>query len=429
MPAPSSPTWLLKNGPVARCFPAEVMRADIRVVRGQIADVGEGLRPIYPNEEVVDCAGRLIMPGFVAAHTHLAETIALGCASPRPPRERIAAAHTADSLYYSVLAGAVAALRSGVTTVIDAVSAPNAVRGSLDVVAHALEEVGIRGVVSYATSDLEGADAARLAIEEHQTFLGRYRGQRCAALVGGLASHALGDETLTRLTELAARYAVGMHLQIGETEQDALITEQKYGLGLCERLFEAGALVPRTLLANGAHLAFEEIAVAREAGCWFAYCPRRNMLDGSGHPPLEHLPPDRTVLGTDAMSLDILSELELAYLKMRDERHPVTVARVAHMLTNTQRLAAQCLGVSLGTLQSGAAADLVMLDYDPPMPITTANLHEHVVHGLAGTAVTDVMVNGMFLIQRGALTNSAIAGQLARARAEATALWQRIGTA
>jgi len=427
MPRPTATrALLLKNGLLARCFPAEVRRADVRIVRGQIADIGEGLAPIYADEAVTDCTGKLVMPGFVAAHTHLSEALALGQSSPRLAREAISAAHSAESLYYSALWGAVQAVRSGVTTVIDTVSARGCIKGSLEVIAHALEEVGMRGVLSYATSDLDGPEAADAAIEEQAAFLAKYRGPYCAGLVGGLASYALDDRTLERLAELAARHAVGFHLQIGETGIDAEVTERKYGLGLAERLFDAGALVPRTLLANGAHLTFEEMAVAREAGCWFAYCPRRAMYEGTGHTALEHLPPDRTVLGTDAMSLNFLGELETAHLKMRDDHHPVAVTRVAHLVTNSQRLAAQCLGVSLGTFHSGAAADLVMLDYAPPMPITAANLHEHVVHGLPGSPITDVMVNGVFLLREGRLTNPALDAALARAAEETTAYWVRL---
>jgi cytosine/adenosine deaminase-related metal-dependent hydrolase len=403
-----------------------VERADIRVVRGQVADVAENLTPIYADEVVVDATGKLIMPGFVAAHTHLAELLALGIQSPRPSKDVISQHQTADSLYYGTLFGAVEAIKSGVTTVIDSVSAANCVEGSLEVVAHALDEVGIRGVLSYATSDLEGGDASREALAEQKRFLSKYRGPRCAGLVGGLASYALEAETLQALCDLAARFGVGLHLEVGATEDDAMITEKKFGLGLAERLFEAGALVPRTLLANGAHLAFEESAMAREAGCWFAYCPRSNMLEGTGHADLEHLPPDRTVLGTDSMSLHFLGELETAFLKMRDDHHPMSVTRVAHMVTNTQRLAAQCLGVSLGTFHSGAAADLVMMDYNPPMPLSEANLHEHVVHGLPSTKVCDVMVQGEFLLRDSKLTNPNLEAALQKARDQTLDLWRRI---
>jgi cytosine/adenosine deaminase-related metal-dependent hydrolase len=135
--------------------------------------------------------------------------------------------------------------------------------------------------------------------------------------------------------------------------------------------------------------------------------------------PLEHLPLDRTVVGTDFSSPDVLAELAAGWLQLRDRGTRLPIDRLLLALANSQRLASQCLGLSLGSFQSGAAADLVVYDYDPPAPLTAASLAEHLIYGLPTAGVDAVLIHGRFRVRGGQYVAGDSSRLMARAREDA----------
>jgi cytosine/adenosine deaminase-related metal-dependent hydrolase len=421
-----------------------VARADLRVLRGQIAEVGENLAPLG-GEEVIDCRGQIIMPGLAAAHAHLGHSLARGHLDQVVLRDagacglggsdlagrgdelwrEVSAAHDEDSLYHSALAGALEALSRGVTTVVDLVGAPSEMSNALDVVGKALGEVGLRGILSRGGPDGD-EEAARHSLDETDAFLQKNRGPFLSGLVGAQSASAMDADTLRRAADLAEKHDTGVHLHVGETAEDSVSAAERYGLGLGEHLLEAGVLSPKSLLVVGAHLSFEEMAMARESGSWFAWCPRASMALCREQPDAQHLPPDRTVLGTDVMSVHPLAELEAAYLKMRDAGCLLPPHRVILMLVNGQKLASQALGVSLGTLEPGAAADLAFFEREPFFDLDEFSLAEYIIYGLRGARVEAVMVNGRFLLREGAPQMENLSQVRENIRREARALRERL---
>ena len=148
---------LLKGATVATLDPPLVEAADLRVDGERIAERGPSLSAI-PGEEVQDLAGAVVMPGLVNAHTHLYSALARGMPAPRvPPRNfveilervwwRLDRALDAETVHLSGLVGAIDAALSGTTLLIDHHSSPSFIRGSLDALQKALEEVGLRSAL------------------------------------------------------------------------------------------------------------------------------------------------------------------------------------------------------------------------------------------------------------------------------------------
>src|SRR6185369_1109880 len=146
---------LFKSATLVTFSPATVEIADLRVAYGRIRERARGLEA-REGEEVIDATGKLVMPGFVCAHTHLYSALARGMPAPREAPlnfvqilERIwwklDRALDAAALEASALVGALEALKSGTTTLIDHHASPAFIDGSLDVIAGALEKVGVRG--------------------------------------------------------------------------------------------------------------------------------------------------------------------------------------------------------------------------------------------------------------------------------------------
>ncbi len=146
--------------------PPSIDSTDIRIQNGRIAEGGENLQA-NPREDVLDLHGKVVMPGFVCAHTHLYSTLSRGMPPPKnPPNNflqilqniwwKLDRALDDESIYYSALVGAIEAVRCGTTTLIDHHSSPRAIKGSLDIIREALSKVGMRGILCYEVTDRGG---------------------------------------------------------------------------------------------------------------------------------------------------------------------------------------------------------------------------------------------------------------------------------
>src|SRR3954454_8139377 len=142
-------------------------------------------------------------PGLVCAHHHLYSALARGMpAPPRTPRSfrqileqiwwRLDTALDLEMLRASARLGATEALMSGTTAIVDHHESPNAIEGSLDVIAEACAEVGVRVVCAYGVTDRHGADGARRGLAENERFL--HAGGR--GLVGVHPLFTCSDDTL-----------------------------------------------------------------------------------------------------------------------------------------------------------------------------------------------------------------------------------------
>jgi cytosine/adenosine deaminase-related metal-dependent hydrolase len=166
-------------------------------------------------------------PGLVCAHHHLYSALARGCRRRRRRRPtflsvleqvwwRLDTALDLEMLEWSAKLGALEALEAGCTAIIDHHESPNAIEGSLTVIADACAEVGVRVITSYGVTDRHGADGARRGLEENDRYL-RAGGR---GMVGVHAAFTCSDDTLAAAAELAARHGVGVHIHVAEGPDD-----------------------------------------------------------------------------------------------------------------------------------------------------------------------------------------------------------------
>src|SRR5204863_1466090 len=136
----------------------------------------------------------------------------------------------------------------------------------------------------------------------------------------------------------------------------------------------------------------------------------------------------RAALGTDGIDQDVLAEARAAFLKMREAGREDASAAVMDLVAGGHRLAAALFGLPFGKLDSGVPADLVVLDYRPPTPITSDNLAGHVAFGLDRSHVRSVMVAGRWVVRDRLVTALHAGATFARAREVAPDLWQRMSS-
>lgn len=428
-----------------------------RILQGQALAIADGLiRAIgpqdelaarFPQDERLDARGQYVLPGNICAHTHFYGAFARGLAIPGPapkdfpeilqklwwPLDR---SLTAEDVRYSTLVNLVDAIRHGTTTLIDHHASPNALAGSLDQIAAAVDQSGLRAVLCYEVTDRDGEAKTLAGIDENLRFLERVQreqpaGGRLAATFGLHASLTLSEETLQACRE-AVSEEVGFHIHVAEHEADEYDSLAKSGMRVVDRLQHHGILGPRTIVAHAVHVDAREVMLLAESGTWVTHQPRSNMNNGVGVAEVESLlrAGVRVCLGTDGFQHTMWDEWKTAYLLHkvwhRDPRRMSALDVVTMAIRNNAALANQFFPEApLGVLREGAYADLIFVDYHPHTPLTPGNLPWHIVFGFNESMVTTTIANGQVLMRdREILTldEEAIAAQACKL---APAVWER----
>ena len=442
---------------------------------GRIADLGgtAELRARHPTAEVLDAGGQIALPGMICAHTHFYGAFARGMALPGEPATnfvqilqklwwRLDKTLTLDDVYYSALVCLCDAIRHGTTTLIDHHASPNVIEGSLDTIAQAVQQSGLRAGLCYEITDRDGPERAVGGLRENERFLRKVPSSTFqvpgqdqtppstnrkseienrksgvfAGMVGLHASLTLADETLEGAAGLARDLGVGCHIHVAEDKADQQDSLKKSGLRVVERLDKAGVLGPRSIAAHCVHIDAYEMDTLRQTGTWVVHNPRSNMNNAVGTAPVPALL-RRGIgvgLGNDGFSNDMFQELKVAYLLPKQASgDPRTlpaddVLRLA--VTNNAALAAAIFAAGtpspFGILAVGAHADVILLDYVPPTPLTAANFPWHLVFGIAGSHVDTTIVGGRVLMRGRQLLTLDEAAIAARARVLAQRLWARV---
>lgn len=413
--------------------PVEMVAADVIVEGDRVTAVGAAIEGTATR----DYGGCLIIPGNVCAHTHLYSALARGMPyTLEPPADflqilqriwwRLDRALDEASIRASALIGGAAALLAGTTTVIDHHASPGAIDGSLDIVADALAELGLRSVLSYEVTDRDGPTRASAGVRENERFLATRR-PLARGQVGAHASFTMSEATLSACVGLADRAGTGIHIHVAEDEIDQTDAHARFGAGVIERLADAGALNGRALLAHCVHLDAQESALIRDSEAWVAHNPTSNMNNSVGRAAVARLG-ERVALGTDGIGGDMFAESRAAYFRQREDDVGTSLGWPLARLAEGARLAGRLFGeAALGTIAPGAPADLVVLDYAPPTPLVAGNLAGHWMFGLGAVDVRAVFVAGQLIMEDGLLTTVDHDELTANAAIQAVGLWERLG--
>lgn len=428
----------LRNATAVTLDPVSVRPGThLRCAGGLIEVLGPDLTPTT-GDEVVDLEGQVVMPGLVVGHHHLYSALARGMPAPfrTPPTNftevlekvwwRLDKQLDDDTVYLSALAGSLEAARFGVTSIVDHHASPGAVVGSLDLIGQGISEVGLRGVLCYEVSDRDGPEVAEAGVAENERFCNAHADHpHLRGLIGAHASFTIGDQTLDRLAALVERTGAGLHIHLLEDAVDRSRSVEAFGADPVTRLADRGLLTRNALLAHGVHLTAPEIARLRDAGVRFAHNARSNMNNRVGAANLGALG-DRVVLGTDGIDGDILAEARAASFRGREHDPPVDLGDYLAMLHRSNAILSERFGARFGELAPGAVADLVVLDYDPPTPLTAENLAGHVGFGWGAHLVRSVVVGGSFVLRDRQYTRLDAVEAFARTRAGAERLWKKL---
>jgi cytosine/adenosine deaminase-related metal-dependent hydrolase len=185
-------------------------------------------------------------------------------------------------------------------------------------------------------------------------------------------------------------------------------------------------LGPDALLAHCVHITGQEAADISSSGAAVAHNPRSNMNNRVGYSLLGHAG-TRVALGTDGIGGDMITESQVAFFRAAEAGVATDPGWPLRRLAEGARIAGRRFGEPLlGTIAPGAPADLTVLSYPSPTPLTGENLPGHWVFGVSSRQVRDVIVAGELVVadrRSTRIDEEKIAQQAAR---EAKRLWARL---
>lgn len=431
--------------------PAVSEPTDVAVDGGKIAAVGRGLAAKHPGAERVAGNGRFLSPGLVCSHTHLYSALARGMlVSIQPSKDfaqqlknlwwRLDRAIDLPILEASALAGCADAVMAGVTSLVDHHAGPEAIDGSLSVIRGAYEKIGCRGLLCYETTDRNGREGARAGVRENVRFAKEVAADRAAgkavlteAAIGAHAPFTVGDETLGLLSDAVKSTGRGFHIHVAEDKFDAVDSRHRFGKDPLVRLDDAGLLDERAIIGHGLWLSESEVELLSARNGFLAHNARSNMNNSVGYNTLLHKHRN-VVLGTDGMGADMLEEFKFAVFRHRESVGPWWPGEFLQALDRGNRLLERYAAAGpaadgsprvFGKVEAGAAADLVLWDYEAPTPLVADNVAGHIAFGMSSRSVLSVMAAGRWVVRdRQPLFDAASVG--AKAREQAVRLWKRM---
>ncbi len=412
----------------------------------RIAEVGsdQEMKEKYKNADYIDAKGGVIMPAFINTHEHIYSAMARGLSikgyNPKGFLDildgqwwTIDRHLTMEQIKYSAMDTIISGIRNGVTTIFDHHASFGQIQGSLFTIAEAAKELGMRACLCYEVSDRDGKEKARESVMENAEFI-RYALKDDTDMIAGMmgmhAQFTISDETM----ELAAANKpkeTGYHIHVAEGIEDLHDCLKKYGKRIVDRLMDHGILGEKTLLGHCIYINTHEMDLIRDTDTMVVHNPESNMGNACGCPPTMELVKRGIItgLGTDGYTHDMTESFKVANVLHKHHLCDANAAwgEVPKMLfENNAVIANRYFEAPLGVLKPGAAADVIVVDYDPPTRLDETNCNGHILFGMTGRDVVTTIGNGKVLMKDRELKVADAKEVMAKCREASAKLWKSI---
>ena len=419
--------YVITQDPERRAFAADVLVED-----GRIAAVES---PGRSAEEVIDCRGCAVLPGFINLHNHVANTLLRGIADDVPLEEMLPKASAIDAkltrrdVQLGALLGCVEMIRSGTTSVHDLFYWE-------DEVARAIRQSGMRGFLSWVTLDEDRTTQHGSPLKNADAFVAKHKGDELVTpSVGVQGVYAASEETFTKAKEIAERHGVRLHMHLSETRGEVERHRKETGLRPIDWLETIGFLDPRLTAAHCVWVTMNEVRTLARHAVSVAHCPVSNMKLASGGvaPVPEMLQEGVAVgLGTDSPisnnAMDVFGDMKVAALLHKATRWDARTMPAQTVLDLATIRAAQALQLEreIGSIEVGKRADLAVVSLRGPhtTPFYPENVISHLVYGCRGSDVQATIVDGQVLMADRVLRTVDESDVVARAQETARELFE-----
>lgn len=375
------------------------------------------LRDRFTARHTIDCGDQVLMPGLVNAHTHVPMTLLRGLADDlrldvwlmgyMMPVEREFV--SPDFVRLGTSIACLELIHSGVTCFADMYYFE-------EHVAQVAAEMGLRAVCSQTVLKFPTPDAQSYeeSLAEARDFIQRWKGH--PLITPSVAPHApytCTPEILQATAALAIEFDVPLHTHIAETAPEVENSRAEHGMSVVPYAKKHGILDAKVIAAHCVHIDEGEMLTLRHHHAGIAHNPSSNLKLASGFAPvtkmLEH--GLNVGIGTDGPAsnndLDMFEEMRLAAFLSKSVANDPTALPARTALAMATRLGAKALhlGDITGSLEPGKRADLILVELSPlhnaPRFRRDPNgLYAQLVYAAKSSDVSDVMVNGKWLMRQ-----------------------------
>ena len=374
----------------------------------------------YQSADVVDCGGKVLMPGLINAHTHVPMTLLRGLADDlrldvwlmgyMMPVEREFV--SPEFVRLGTQLACAESIRSGVTTFVDMYYFEGDV-------AKATAEAGLRAicgqsVLKFPTPDAASYEESLTAAEE---FIKEWKDH--PLIIPAIAPHAVytcTDEILRACADLAIKYDIPLHTHISETAAEVENIRKESGMPVVPYVKKRGIFDAKVIAAHCVHIDEGEMRTIQHAHGGIAHNPSSNLKLASGFANVKRMLEVgvNVGIGTDGPAsnndLDMVEEIRLASMVAKCASGDPTALPAKQTLAMATCIGAKAVHIDhlTGSLVPGKRADLILLGINevhnsPNFHRDPEGIYAQIIYAAKATDISDLMVNGQWLMRNRAL--------------------------
>ncbi len=361
-------------------------------------------------KKIIEAEGKVVMPGLINAHTHLAMTLLRGYADDLPLEQwwfkKIFPAEskfTKKHVFWGSLLGCLEMIKSGTTCFADFYYFE-------DEVAKAVKKIGLRAILGIGVLDVPtfAFKNTKQILDEIPKIARKWKGDELVRI--SVAPHMFQTtslETYKKCKQIADKFGLLLQTHLAETESEVAYCCEKYGDWPAKILIKHKILDKKSLVAHCCWLDDEEIKLLAKHKVNIVHCPVSNMKLASGLMPLKKIfkAGVNVSLGTDGAcannSLDLFGEMKTAALLAKLASSDPTAAKAQYILDIATINGAKALGLEkeIGSLEPGKKADIIIIDFSQPHLNPVYNIASHLVYAAKSSDVETVIVNGKIIME------------------------------
>jgi 5-methylthioadenosine/S-adenosylhomocysteine deaminase len=390
----------------------------VAVTGDQITAVGDEneLKQDYSAQKIVDCQGKILIPGLVNAHTHVPMTLLRGLADDlrldvwlmgyMMPVEREFVSPNFVQLGTRLACAEM--IRSGITSFADMYYFE-------DEIAQATAQAGMRAVCSQTVMKFPTPDAQSYeeSLAMAREFIQKWKGH--PLIVPSVAPHApytCTPEILRAASQLAVEFDVPLHIHLSETALEVENMRNEQGMPVIPYVKKQSIFEAKVIAAHCVHVDEGEMRTMLHSGAGVAHNPSSNLKLASGIAPIKRMLELglKVGIGTDGPAsnndLDMFEEMRLASFLAKGSTGDPTVLPARTALLMATRLGAEALHIGdiTGSLEPGKRADLILVDLkplhnSPHFRRDPQSAYAQIIYAGKSTDVSDVMINGQWVMQ------------------------------
>lgn len=389
-----------------------IENTNIYIVDKKIEHIGY-LRGDIKVDKIIDGKGKVALPGLINAHTHIAMSLLRNYADDVPLHKwltekiwPVEAKLKAEDIYWGSMLSIVEMIQSGVTCFSD-------MYFFMDEVGKAVEESGIRGVLSRGLIEESGDNSEAInneKLEDTKNLYNNWNGKadgRLKVMVAPHAPYTCGPSYIEKIMKLADELGAGIHIHLSETRKEVEDSFNQFNKSPIKHVHDLGLFKYPTLAAHCVHVSDEDIEILSENNVAVVNNPGSNLKLASGFAPVQKMLDSGVcvALGTDGSSsnnnLNMFEEINLAALinkGVTEDAVSVPAIKAIEMATINGAKALNW-DKEIGSIEIGKKADLILIDMEKPHLYPKHNIVSAIAYSCQGSDVETVIVDGNIIME------------------------------